>query len=169
MIILRLAPVYDRDWSFNLYRRILAPLNILYVRFGSGLQRMSALARSNLVDFLYFLLHRPAQSAGVNIFNVCDMEAYEFNALIQVFRNSGIHPNRPVVSLPLPFIWLATRIGGGVFHGKRKWLHSCYDKLASSLVFDNEKMLKTGFKPRHSLQTIFASTRRIENWQGVHG
>jgi hypothetical protein len=33
--------------------------------------------------------------------------------------------------------------------------HSCYDKLASDLVFDNGKMMGTGFRPVHSLETIF--------------
>ncbi|HED01209.1 MAG TPA: SDR family oxidoreductase [Proteobacteria bacterium] len=205
LIILRLAPVYDRDWSFNLDCRVLAPLNIAYIRFGSGLQRMSALARPNLVDFIEFLIHRlhrfsqididkypqitqinadekyPSpiplpQGEGargrvvrqnnpcnqrnlrINIFNVCDTEAYEFNTLIQVLKNSGIYPNRPVIPVPLPVVWLATRMAGCLLPDKKRWLHSCYDKLASSLIFDNERMLKTGFRPRHSLQTIFQST-----------
>ncbi|GAI35946.1 unnamed protein product, partial [marine sediment metagenome] len=40
LVILRLAPVYDFDWSFNLDRRVLAPKGIAYIRFGSGSQRM---------------------------------------------------------------------------------------------------------------------------------
>jgi hypothetical protein len=206
LIILRLAPVYDRDWSFNLDRRVLAPLNVAYIRFGSGLQRMSALARPNLVDFVEFLIRRLRQrnrpciprgrrrfsqididkypqitqisadennikesqtrqnnpcnqrNLRINIFNVCDTEAYEFNTLIQVFQNSAIRPNRPVISVPLSVVWFATRMAGCLLPDKKRWLHSCYDKLASSLVFDNERMLKTGFRPRHSLQTIFQST-----------
>ncbi|MEW6328019.1 MAG: NAD-dependent epimerase/dehydratase family protein [Thermodesulfobacteriota bacterium] len=187
LIILRLAPVYDREWSFNLDRRILAPLHMAYIRFGSGRQKMSALARPNLVDFIEFLIHRlhrfpqikstnyadsrrlnPQACANennlcnrrnlrINIFNVCDTEPYEFNTIIQVFKNSGAHPNRPVIPVPLPVVWLATRIAGGLLPSKRKWWHSCYDKLASGLVFDNEKMLQTGFRPRHSLETIFQS------------
>ncbi len=158
LTILRLAPVYEREWSFNLDRRVLTPLNMAYVRWGSGLQRMSALARPNLVDFIEFLIHRLRRFSQIDIFNVCDAEAYEFNTLIQVLKKSGLRPNRPVISVPLPIVWLATRIAGGFLPGKKRWLHSCYDKLASSLVFDNERMLKTGFRPRHSLQTIFRST-----------
>lgn len=206
LTILRLAPVYDREWSFNLDRRVLAPFNMAYIRFGSGLQKMSALARPNLIDFVEFLirrLHRLTQikvdksssftktgvgefsdekienegrtvnkdtdksmqqnslcnqrNLRINIFNVCDAEAYEFNTIIHVFKSSGAHPNRPIISVPLSVVWLATRIAGGLLPGKRKWLRSCYDKLAQSLVFDNERMLKTGFRPRHSLQTIFRS------------
>jgi hypothetical protein len=61
----------------------------------------------------------------------------------------------------LPVVWFATRIAGSLLPDKRKWIHSCYEKLASSLVFDNEKMLRTGFRPMHSLKTIFPPTRRI--------
>jgi len=157
LVILRLAPVYDRDWSFNLDRRVMAPMNMAYIRFGSGSQRISALARPNLVDFIEFLLQRSPQNPGVNILNVCDVEAYEFNTIIQVFKKSGIRPNRPVISVPLSPVWIATRIAGALFPNKRNWLHSCYDKLALSLVFNNEKMLGTGFKPRHSLESVFTN------------
>ena len=179
LFILRLAPVYDHKWSFNLDRRILAPMNMAYIRFGSGQQKMSALAKSNLVDFLEFLIHRLTQIKSTDFadsrrlnsqvsadennpcnqrnlrINVCDAEAYEFNRIIEVFKNSGIRPNRPVISVPLSFVWILTRMAGILFVKKRRWLHSCYEKLATSLVFDNTKMLKTGFKPRHSLETIF--------------
>jgi len=156
LVILRLAPAYDRDWSFNLDRRVFAPGKLAYLRFGSGSQKMSALARSNLVDFIELLLERPPQTSGVNILNVGDTEPYEFNTIIQVFKKSGIRPNRPVLSVPLSPVWIATRIAGALFPNKRNWLHSCYDKLASDLVFSNEKMLGTGFKPHHSLETVFA-------------
>jgi nucleoside-diphosphate-sugar epimerase len=177
LIILRLAPVYDRDWSFNLDRRVLAPLNMAYIRFGSGLQRMSALARPNLIDFIDFLVRRlrrfsqiktenniknvrarqnnMCNQRNLRIFNVSDAKVYEFSKIIQVFKKSGIRPNRPIISVPLFPVWIATRIAGIFLPGKRNWLHSCYDKLASDLVFDNGKMMRTGFRPVHSLETIF--------------
>jgi nucleoside-diphosphate-sugar epimerase len=155
LVILRLAPVYDRDWSFNLDRRVIAPMNIAYIRFGSGSQKMSALARPNLVDFIEFLLKRRPRIQGIKILNVCDSQSYEFNTIIQILRKSGIRPNRPVISVPLSPVWIATRIAGALFPNKRNWLHSCYDKVALSLVFNNDKMLGTGFRPVHSLETIF--------------
>jgi len=157
LVILRLAPVYDRNWSFNLDRRVLAPLNVAYIRFGSGLQKMSALARPNLVDFIHFLCHRSAPTPRVDIFNVCDAEAYEFNKVIRAFKNSGIRPDRPVISVSLPVVRFAAHIAGSLLPDKKNWIHSCYKKVSSSLVFDNKKMLKTGFKPVHSLETIFQS------------
>ena len=87
----------------------------------------------------------------------CDAKAYDFNTIIEVFKRSRIRPNRPVISVPLCFVWLATRIAGVFFFNKREWIHSCYDKLASDLVFDNGKMMETGFRPRHSLETILSA------------
>ena len=171
LVILRLAPVYDREWSLNLDRRVFAPGKLTYLRFGSGLQRMSALARPNLVDFIELISRKKAQNTqefkeqkelvssiqakGMNIINVSDSEPYEFNRIINVFKKSGIHPNRPVISVPLSPVWFATRFAGAFFSKKKSWFHSCYDKLASDLVFDNRRILETGFVPRHSLETIF--------------
>jgi nucleoside-diphosphate-sugar epimerase len=155
LIILRLAPIYDREWSLNLDRRVFAPGKLAYLRFSSGSQKMSALARLNFVDLIEFLLQRQPQNSGVNILNVCDAEAYEFNKIIRVFQKSGIRPNRPIISIPLFPVWIATRIAGIFLPGKRNWLHSCYDKLASDLVFENGKMMGTGFRPVHSLETVF--------------
>jgi len=157
LIILRLAPVYDREWSLNLDRRVFAPRKLTYLRFGSGTQKMSALARANLISLIEFLLQMRIQNSGVNILNVCDLQAYEFNTMIRVFRKSGIHPNRLIISFPLSAVWLTTRIAGVLLPNKRRWLHSAYGKLASDLVFDIEKMRGTGFKPVHSLDTVFGA------------
>ena len=186
LVILRLAPVYDREWSLNLDSRVFAPGKLAYLRFGSGLQKMSASARPNLVDFIAHILQSTdkqgldscfpigvedkvrlpvqARQTGGNdkkrnlrIFNVCDAEPYEFNTIIRVFKKSGIRPNRPVIFVPLSIVWFATRIAGVFFSNKREWIHSCYDKLASDLVFDNGRMMGTGFRPVHALETIFLS------------
>lgn len=179
LTILRLAPVYDRDWSFNLDRRVFLPGRLAYLRFGSGMQRMSALARPNLVEFIAFLIHTPeecpplsqvnstgrgfrkvkdggtnGQKSNLTIYNVCDAEPYEFNRIIRVFRKSGIRPRGPVISVPLSVVWVATRIAGCLLRNKRQWVYSCYDKLASDLVFDNGRMMGTGFVPEHALETI---------------
>ncbi|MBN2570044.1 MAG: NAD-dependent epimerase/dehydratase family protein [Deltaproteobacteria bacterium] len=177
LVILRLAPVYDREWSLNLDRRVFAPGKLAYLRFGPGSQRMSALARPNLVEFIDFLIHRFRRLTQINAnenniknnrtrqnnlcnrcnlrINVCDPEPYEFNRIIQVFKRSGIRPKRPVISVPLSPVWLGTRIAGSLLTDKREWIHSCYDKVAGDLVFSNKKMLETGYTPLHNLESIF--------------
>jgi len=167
LVILRLAAVYDRNWSFNLDRRVFTPKKISYLRFGKGTQRISALARPNLVDFIDHIIQDRKEKGldsdigakekrqNLQIFNVSDADAYEFNAIIKIFRKSGIYPKRPIISVPVFFVWILTRIASILFFHKREWIRSCYDKLASDLVFDNQKMIKTGFQPKHSLSTIF--------------
>jgi len=155
LIILRLAPVYDCEWSYNLDRRVTVPSNIAYIKYGSGQQEMSALARPNLVDFIEYLVHGLKHNQRIDIFNVCDEKTYNFNQIIRTFKAFDAHHNQPVISLPLPIVWLTTRMAGILFFQKRKWFYSCYDKLSSNQVFDNKKMFSTGFEPKYSLQTIF--------------
>jgi len=152
LLILRLAPVYSRESSFNLDRRVLAPGGV-YIRFGSGKQRMSALAKSNLADFITFALENASE---FEIMNLCDEKACSFRTIIDIFKKSGFRPARPVIPVPLPLVWLTTRFLGLALPEKRKWLHACYDKLASDIVVDNKRMLKTGFKPRHTLENTFS-------------
>ncbi|MBU2063937.1 MAG: hypothetical protein KKF93_06040, partial [Candidatus Omnitrophica bacterium] len=59
------------------------------------------------------------------------------------------------ISVPVFFVWILTRIASILFFHKREWIRSCYDKLASDLIFDNQKMIKTRFQPKHSLSTVF--------------
>lgn len=195
LIILRLAAVYDQDWRFNLDRRVMGPSKIAYIRFGSGTQKISALARPNLTEFVLHILqssdiHRlrklkserksciqrndeieswndkylPRKNKNtpwqnLQIFNVCDADPYVFNTIIDIFKKSGIYPKRPVISVPLVLVWVATRIAAFIYADKKNWIHSCYDKVANDLLFDNSKMMKTGFKPAHTLETIMANSK----------
>ena len=157
--ILRLAPVYDFEWSLNLDRRVFAPKKISYLKFGTGEQKMSAVSRQNLVEFIAYRLNqekeKTVKSPFCNIFNVCDEEPYKFKEIIAVFKQSDYQPNRFVFTIPLAFVWLATRLAGLMMKNKQQWLHSCYEKLAYDLVFDNKRMLGTGYKPGQSLKSVF--------------
>lgn len=155
--ILRLAPVYDYEWSLNLDRRVFAPKKFAYIKFGSGEQMMSSVSRQNLVDFIEYLIRYRERFVDryCHVYNVCDERPYSFNQIIETFKQSRFHRDRFVITVPLPLVWLLTRIAGSVFRGKRKWLYSCYDKLANDLVFDNGRMLATGFKPIHTLESVF--------------
>lgn len=155
--ILRLSPVYDSQLSLNLDRRVFALKKMAYIRFGKGEQKMTAVSRQNLTDFIEFLVNQRERFAEryCNIYNVCDEQSYTFNTIIETFKRSPYHPDRFVLNVPLPLVWLATRMAGLVFKGKRQWLHSCYDKLAKDLVFDNRRMLATGFRPKQTLESVF--------------
>lgn len=59
-----------------------------------------------------------------------------------------------MISVPLAVVWVVTRIAGCLLRNKKEWVYSCYDKLAGDLVFDNGRMMQTGFVPEHALETI---------------
>jgi nucleoside-diphosphate-sugar epimerase len=112
--ILRLSPVYDSEWSLNLDRRVFAPKKGAYLRFGEGHQKMSAVSRQNVADFIEFLI-RNSEGFGeryCNTYNVCDEQPYSFKTIIDTFRQSPYHPDRLVVPIPLSLIWGLTRMAG---------------------------------------------------------
>jgi len=182
--ILRLAPVYDRDWRLNLEKRVLSPGRIFFLKFGKGRQLMSALSRPNLVDFIVFLInqfyfsgkcsyhkssdrilspHKIDCACGIidaiqindRIINVCDNNPYEFRSIIQVLKQSGLYPKRLTVACPVVLIWLFTRVLALLSAKDKIFYYSCYDKLTNDLVFENKRMLGTGYSPSHNLESVF--------------
>ncbi len=153
--ILRLAPIYDSSWSLNLDRRVFAPGKLAYIKFGSGEQTMSTVSRQNLIDFIEYRLNQEPKKPFCDIINICDEKPYQFKEIISIFKQSEYQPDRLILTIPLFFVKIVTILAGLVYKNKRKWLHSCYNKLAFSLVFDNSKMLNTGFKNKQSLITVF--------------
>ncbi|MCF6247904.1 MAG: SDR family NAD(P)-dependent oxidoreductase [Desulfobacula sp.] len=153
--ILRLAPVYDSQWSLNLEKRVFGPKKICYVKFGSGNQMMSTLSRLNLTNFIDNRIKNQDSDFFCDIYNVTDKRPYSFNQIIEIFKQSQYQPWRLTIKIPLGLIWIGTIVLAKIFLGKSKWIKSCYDKLAYNLIFDNKKMLDTGFDPEQTLESVF--------------
>ena len=83
------------------------------------------------------------------------------------FMRSSRYLKTPEISISANYPHPLTRCMGShphsrvFFKNQRQWFHSCYDKVASNLVFDNSRMLETGFKPRHTLQSVFFEKKMI--------
>lgn len=158
--VLRLAPVYDRNWTINLDKRVLRLKNLLYLKFGSGSQRISVLSRSNIVAFIDFILTKQCQSKSFfRVMNISDCKPTTFLEIIDTFRQSVGKYNGIVIPMPLSFFRGLTRIAGFLFKTKKDWLESCYAKLSGDLVFDNSRMLSMGFVPEYSLKLIFLNNK----------
>ncbi len=153
--IFRLAPVYDVSWSRNLEKRVFAPKKIAYVQFGSGNQKVSVLARKNLVDFIVFRLKNNPGDRFFNILNICDQSPSSFNEIIRVFQSSRCQPDRWRVKIPLVFVRMAVRLAGKLFKQRSDWIDSYYDKLEKDSVFDTGRMLESGFLPTQTLRSVY--------------
>ncbi len=157
LVILRLAPVYDYTNNLNLKRRVSAPFNLAHIRFGSGKQKISALAKSNAADFIDFLICdlNKTKKRYFNIINVCDETPIDFNTIINLFKDNKLFPCSQVIHFPLKFLALAAAITGFLFPNKKEYIQSVYIKLALDQIYDNRKMLSAGFKPKDSIETVF--------------
>ncbi len=153
--ILRLVPVYDSTRSLNLDKRVLGPKKKVYVRFGSGRQKMSLLSRQNLVDFILFRIENSSKHKSCSIFNVTDREPCSFNEIINTFKASEYQPTCRTVKVPLWFVWMLTWIAGFIVKDKMHLALSFYDKLAKDSIFNNKRMLNTGFNPKYTLNSVF--------------
>lgn len=153
--ILRLALVYNSESSVNLEKRVFAPQKIFYLCFGSGKQKISALAMENLVGFIAFRLNHMIGHKFCRIINICDDQPYSFNEIIEVFRKTKYQPQRRVIKIPLCIVGLPILMIRFVLRKNSIWVQSFYNKLAKDLVFDNKRMLDTGFKPILNLKSIF--------------
>ena len=158
--ILRLCPVYDEFQSLNLDKRVFAPNKFFYIKFGSGHQKMSVLSKQTLVGFIDFLVKRNDRVCFGDIFNVCDLLPCTFNDIISLFKLSKYQPDRWILPFPLGVFKILIQIASFVFKSKSIFLKSCYKKIANNFIFDNERMLATGFRPRSSLKSVFLNEKK---------
>ena len=156
--ILRLAQVYDVDFSDNLDKRVFSPFKLCYLKLGRGQQRMSALSRRNFIDFLRYLIERNNGNISqreFEVYNVSDKAPYSFWHIIQSFRRSNSRPNRPVLPVPFWAIRISLRILAAALWKNKDWVESCYNKLTLDFIYDNNKMLQTGFMPIDTIDSVF--------------
>ena len=153
--ILRLAPVYETDWRINLEKRICAPGKWFYFKYGSGQQKLSVLARKNLVDFIRYLITADNSKPTCNIMNISDFEPCSFNEMICLMNSKSIGYRKPVFKIPLQLLNMASQIAQFCFPTKRQFIASCHHKLIRNIVINNQRMLETGFKPKYTITNIF--------------
>lgn len=153
--MLRLAPVYEANWRVNLEKRICSPGKWFYLKYGPGQQRLSILARKNLVDFIRYRIKADNPKRTCSTINISDPEPCSFNEMIRLVNSkSNGHP-KPVFTLPLQSIHIASQIAQFCFPAKKQYISSCHHKLVRDIVINNERMLETGFKPKYTISDIF--------------
>ncbi len=152
---LRLAPIYNSKKLSSIEKRVLIPIKIAFLRFGSGKQKISVLSGENLADFLLFQINQMPSLKAHSIFNVCDKTILSFNQIIAILQKSNWYPSLIIIKIPLILIWIITRFFGFISIKQSTWIHSWYDKLSKDFVYDNQQMLSTGFLPKYDFKSIF--------------
>ncbi|MGE5558751.1 MAG: NAD-dependent epimerase/dehydratase family protein [Bacillota bacterium] len=148
--ILRLAPVYSRDFMANIARRVVFPGNGFYYYFRDGLYSFSFCSLYNIMDLVDLILAQRARD--VQIYNVADSDNYAVRDVIRLLSDRN---KKPVIRLPygMAYHFLSTM---DLFNGflKRDGYLSGRNlvKLLDSKIYSVEKLaLRLNYFPSWSL------------------
>jgi nucleoside-diphosphate-sugar epimerase len=156
--ILRLAPVYSKDFLRNVKRRTLIGADKFFYRVGDGEQRVSLCSRNNVIDVVQACIE-----GGVpfgEVFNVADDKVYSFNDLSNYFRE--LVGNRITVKIPKFIVYLGIKMISLIFSGRKERLLSIYYKLTKDNVYSIEKAKKyLGYNPKWNFENTILKDRKI--------
>jgi nucleoside-diphosphate-sugar epimerase len=153
IIILRLTPVYSKDFLRNVKRRVLVGGDKFFYRVGDGEQKVSLCSRNNVIDVVEACIEGKVPFG--EIYNVADDKVYSFNNLLNYFRE--LVGNRINIKISECILHLGVKFLSLVFPGRKERLLSIYYKLTKDNVYSIEKAKKyLGYNPKWNFEnTIF--------------
>jgi nucleoside-diphosphate-sugar epimerase len=158
IIILRLAPVYSKDFLRNVKRRVLIGGNKFFYKVGDGRQRISLCSRNNVIDVVEACIEGGVPFGGV--FNIADDKVYGFNDLLYYFRE--LSGNRITIKIPKCIVYLGIKLVSLIFSGKKERLLSIYYKLTKDNVYSIEKAKKyLGYNPKWNFENTILKDRKM--------
>ena len=157
--ILRITPVYSRDFLRNVKRRVLIGGDKFFYRVGDGEQRISLCSRENVIDVVETCIE-----GGVpfgEVFNIADDKVYSFNDLSNYFREL-VSGNRITVKIPKCIVYLGVKLLSLIFSGRKERLLSIYYKLTKDNVYSIEKAKKLfKYNPKWNFENTILKDRKI--------
>ncbi|MBA7518370.1 ADP-L-glycero-D-manno-heptose-6-epimerase [subsurface metagenome] len=159
IVILRLTPVYSKDFLGNVKRRVLIGRNMFFYRVGDGEQRISLCSRDNVIDVVEACIE-----GGVpfgEVFNVADNKVYSFNDLSNYFREL-MGGNRITVKIPKCIVYLGVKLVSLIFSRRKERLLSVYCKLTKGNIYSIEKAKKLfKYNPKWNFENTILIDRKM--------
>jgi nucleoside-diphosphate-sugar epimerase len=149
--ILRLCPVYGRDFLVNIAKRVYLPKRIGFYRISPGDQRISLCSVNNLIHVILACMKAPGLYNGT--FVIKDRDDYSINEIIAVLRDVFCQHRRPVVSIPplVPRLFLRSLC---LFSSARTGLYRYQmTKIAHDSLFPVNKIRPLGIELRWNLES----------------
>ena len=157
--ILRLTPVYSKDFLRNMKRRVLMGVDKFFYRVGDGEQKISLCSRDNVIDVVEACIE-----GGVpfgEVFNIADNKVYSFNDLLNYFREL-VGGNRITVKIPKCIVYLGVKLLSLIFSGRKERLLSIYCKLTKDNIYSIEKAKKLfKYNPKWNFENTILKDRKI--------
>ena len=159
IIILRLAPVYSKDFLRNVKRRVLVGKEMFFYRVGDGEQKISLCSRDNVINVVEKCIEDEVSFGEV--FNIADDKVYSFNDLLNYFREL-VGGNRITVKIPKCIVYLGVKLLSLIFSGRKERLLSIYYKLTKDNVYAVEKARKLfKYNPKWNFENTILKDRKI--------
>ena len=158
IIILRLSPVYSKDFLRNVKRRILVGKEMFFYRVGDGEQKISLCSRDNVIDVVEMCIENTVPFGDV--FNIADNQVYSFNDLLNYFRK--LIGNRITIKIPKCILYSGVKFLSLLFSGRKERLLSIYYKLTKDNIYSIEKAKKfLGYDPEWNFENTILKDRKI--------
>jgi len=159
IIILRLAPVYSKDFLRNVKRRVLVAAGKFFYRVGNGEQKISLCSRNNVIDVVEACIEGEVPFGEV--FNIADDKVYSFNDLLNYFREL-VGGNRMTVKIPKCIVYLGVKLLSLIFSGRKERLLSIYYKLTKDNIYSIEKAKKLfKYNPKWNFENTILKDGKI--------
>jgi len=158
IIILRLSPVYSKDFLRNVKRRVLVGKEMFFYRVGDGKQKISLCSRNNVIDAVERCIE--SEVSFGEVFNIADNQVYSFNDLLNYFRK--LIGNRITIKIPECIVHLGIKLLSLIFSGRKERLLSIYYKLTKDNIYSIEKAKKYfGYNPKWNFENTILKDRKI--------
>lgn len=134
--IIRLAPVYSKDFLLNIERR--TKIKDKLYRVGKGDKKLSLCNIKNIYQAVNYIVNNYSEEKN-NVYNISDKKEYTYDELVRFMSN-----NRPIV-VPKFFLTILYKINE-IFL-KKQFIHENTIKLISDNIYSSDKISsKANFK-----------------------
>jgi len=158
IIILRITPVYSKDFLRNVKIRVLIGGDKFFYRVGNGEQRISLCSRNNVIDVVEMCIEGKVPFGEA--FNITDDKVYSFNDLSNYFRR--MIGNRITIKIPKFIVYLGIKLVSLIFSGRKERLLSIYYKLTKDNIYSIEKAKKyLKYNPKWNFENTILKDRKI--------
>lgn len=141
--MLRLAPVYSKDFTLNIERRSRIK-GIPYV-VGNGKQKLSLCNIKNIYEAVNYIVNNVETEVN-EIYNISDNEVYEFNDLFKFIEAKK--------KIRLPKLVFKMLYSVNSITVKKQFIHENSIKLISDNIYSSDK-LNTKVKMKHIIKEIY--------------
>lgn len=152
--ILRLTPVYGKNFLLNINKRIYLPKKIAFYKIASGEQRISLCSVHNLLDIIAHCLNKPSYFNETYI--IKDTKDYSVNEIIYVFKEVFAQKNKPIIRIPSLIPEIIFGCIGLVMPRKGKFYKYQLKKIAQDSICSGNKIYSSGIRLKWNLKNTFS-------------